>query len=140
MSVVVSGRSGLTNAYRSVLSYCGCPEMSGASRWLEAVAWFGARLASATPVRAKPATNSMTARDRADWSLDIAASLRAGTEVCPVEAGFRSGLRTRGPPGLVEACGWIDRDGQTGRGDRKSTRLNSSHVKISYAVFCLKKK
>src|SRR5690554_3567674 len=26
------------------------------------------------------------------------------------------------------------------RGDRKSTRLNSSHVRISYAVFCLKKK
>src|SRR5690554_7321755 len=25
-------------------------------------------------------------------------------------------------------------------GDRKSTRLNSSHVRISYAVFCLKKK
>src|SRR3989442_2534092 len=30
----------------------------------------------------------------------------------------------------------------SGRGptDRKSTRLNSSHVRISYAVFCLKKK
>src|SRR5690606_41452802 len=27
-----------------------------------------------------------------------------------------------------------------GTGDRKSTRLNSSHVKISYAVFCVKKK
>src|SRR5690349_22866414 len=27
-----------------------------------------------------------------------------------------------------------------GREDRKSTRLNSSHVEISYAVFCLKKK
>src|SRR5260221_7420254 len=27
-----------------------------------------------------------------------------------------------------------------GRGDRKSTRLNSSHTVISYAVFCLKKK
>src|SRR5438874_7952882 len=27
-----------------------------------------------------------------------------------------------------------------GDGDRKSTRLNSSHVEISYAVFCLKKK
>src|SRR5437773_6907882 len=26
------------------------------------------------------------------------------------------------------------------RGDRKSTRLNSSHITISYAVFCLKKK
>src|SRR5690606_41869609 len=30
--------------------------------------------------------------------------------------------------------------GQQSPGDRKSTRLNSSHVKISYAVFCLKKK
>src|SRR3712207_8991962 len=28
----------------------------------------------------------------------------------------------------------------TGREDRKSTRLNSSHANISYAVFCLKKK
>src|SRR5437870_9282700 len=28
----------------------------------------------------------------------------------------------------------------TWMGDRKSTRLNSSHVAISYAVFCLKKK
>src|SRR2546430_5584166 len=27
-----------------------------------------------------------------------------------------------------------------GEGDRKSTRLNSSHSQISYAVFCLKKK
>src|SRR5436309_12696641 len=32
------------------------------------------------------------------------------------------------------------RRGAAGGGDRKSTRLNSSHVKISYAVFCLKKK
>src|SRR5207302_10909510 len=30
--------------------------------------------------------------------------------------------------------------GAVAPGDRKSTRLNSSHVKISYAVFCLKKK
>src|SRR3712207_8496186 len=29
---------------------------------------------------------------------------------------------------------------QAGVGDRKSTRLNSSHANISYAVFCLKKK
>src|SRR5690606_40409858 len=29
---------------------------------------------------------------------------------------------------------------RVGYQDRKSTRLNSSHVKISYAVFCLKKK
>src|SRR5258707_6272321 len=30
--------------------------------------------------------------------------------------------------------------GQHSRRDRKSTRLNSSHANISYAVFCLKKK
>src|SRR5437667_9334671 len=36
-----------------------------------------------------------------------------------------------------------ERDGVVGRAvvrDRKSTRLNSSHITISYAVFCLKKK
>src|SRR5258707_9496360 len=36
-----------------------------------------------------------------------------------------------------EAYGVIN---QTTLGDRKSTRLNSSHANISYAVFCLKKK
>src|SRR3712207_8627428 len=30
--------------------------------------------------------------------------------------------------------------GEGGEADRKSTRLNSSHANISYAVFCLKKK
>src|SRR6266540_5578449 len=35
---------------------------------------------------------------------------------------------------------WLERgQGQPGL-DRKSTRLNSSHITISYAVFCLKKK
>src|SRR2546426_7667768 len=33
-----------------------------------------------------------------------------------------------------------DRPGAAPRRDRKSTRLNSSHLVISYAVFCLKKK
>src|SRR2546427_9415388 len=33
----------------------------------------------------------------------------------------------------------MDRFGED-KGDRKSTRLNSSHSQISYAVFCLKKK
>src|SRR3989442_9046426 len=36
---------------------------------------------------------------------------------------------------------WLDNPiGPCLNGDRKSTRLNSSHVRISYAVFCLKKK
>src|SRR3989442_11146712 len=39
----------------------------------------------------------------------------------------------------VLAAGTLLRAGQAFP-DRKSTRLNSSHVRISYAVFCLKKK
>src|SRR5690606_41614987 len=35
---------------------------------------------------------------------------------------------------------WRDVRNFESKEDRKSTRLNSSHVKISYAVFCLKKK
>src|SRR5690606_39914174 len=42
--------------------------------------------------------------------------------------------RAKAPPGTLPGRGL-----RTKR-DRKSTRLNSSHVKISYAVFCLKKK
>src|SRR5690349_23435817 len=36
--------------------------------------------------------------------------------------------------------GFSDTVAMLNDGDRKSTRLNSSHVEISYAVFCLKKK
>src|SRR5471032_3544892 len=39
----------------------------------------------------------------------------------------------------VQPAGRAGPDG-AGRADRKSTRLNSSHITISYAVFCLKKK
>src|SRR5690554_7381795 len=35
---------------------------------------------------------------------------------------------------------WVEISGALVFLDRKSTRLNSSHVRISYAVFCLKKK
>src|SRR2546430_3191508 len=35
---------------------------------------------------------------------------------------------------------YIDKDASVNEQDRKSTRLNSSHSQISYAVFCLKKK
>src|SRR2546430_5253278 len=44
-----------------------------------------------------------------------------------------------GRPALAAVCA-ADRKCLTVRIDRKSTRLNSSHSQISYAVFCLKKK
>src|SRR2546427_3813946 len=61
----------------------------------------------------------------------------------------RCALRRRDPPDEPHGGGnslsrprglpHRHRDGRGG-GDRKSTRLNSSHSQISYAVFCLKKK
>src|SRR3712207_8523791 len=63
---------------------------------------------------------------------------------------FRPRLRERGAFGQSVVGGRAgeadgvgrERDGLVGAGvqDRKSTRLNSSHANISYAVFCLKKK
>src|SRR5690606_41470539 len=46
----------------------------------------------------------------------------------------------RQTPECSGARSLCDGDAHLRSGDRKSTRLNSSHVKISYAVFCLKKK
>src|SRR5256885_10480719 len=51
---------------------------------------------------------------------------------------FRSGLNPKAPPNIKIRPGAVIRVVKTP--DRKSTRLNSSHLVISYAVFCLKKK
>src|SRR3712207_8353051 len=53
--------------------------------------------------------------------------------VGPVGCGFPAVIKD----GVVRTAANIDK---AAIGDRKSTRLNSSHANISYAVFCLKKK
>src|SRR6266403_1755216 len=63
----------------------------------------------------------------------------AGRFVFETENQFQNEAR-RHPP---QACSRLRRPrtaGELDRLDRKSTRLNSSHVESSYAVFCLKKK
>src|SRR3989442_2548915 len=63
-------------------------------------------------------------------------------DALPISTSGRSGrVSSPAPPTTTRAASrptrWRAR--RSGR-DRKSTRLNSSHVRISYAVFCLKKK
>src|SRR5436853_3113493 len=55
---------------------------------------------------------------------------------------FRSRLRRHAAPGSIGKDTRFGRAQHESRifSDRKSTRLNSSHLGISYAVFCLKKK
>src|SRR5438034_6936126 len=55
-------------------------------------------------------------------------------------AGMLSGIAALGGSCDQGTCGQFVGDQTVGQLDRKSTRLNSSHTVISYAVFCLKKK
>src|SRR5690606_39340690 len=77
--------------------------------------------------------------------LELVRAIRTGGRVVAVDEQDSSAMRA-----LAASNALIRRDihlpaadpGETVEAylDRKSTRLNSSHVKISYAVFCLKKK
>src|SRR5256885_6801769 len=53
---------------------------------------------------------------------------------------FRSPRPAAGPAAWARCWGHARHRPASSRRDRKSTRLNSSHLVISYAVFCLKKK
>src|SRR5690625_6654721 len=75
------------------------------------------------------------------------AGKKAGEFFTPSEVSQMLAMLTKGEEGAKiydPTCGsgslLIKAAQQVGSKDRKSTRLNSSHVAISYAVFCLKKK
>src|SRR2546430_12689284 len=65
-------------------------------------------------------------------------------DALPIWPGEREGVCAADDEGLIVGGAgileWIRDGARTAGGDRKSTRLNSSHSQISYAVFCLKKK
>src|SRR2546427_5462942 len=65
-------------------------------------------------------------RSPRDGALVAAALMRAG--------------HVGAPEKFLQFCSHVISPHVPERGDRKSTRLNSSHSQISYAVFCLKKK
>src|SRR5690606_3689505 len=115
-------------------------------RTIPPTAWSGCRLQSFVVCdrRSRPTRSLLGARlpptrlgIRARGKLHLAspfqsvgarADLSLCATSCPAPGGFRAGVER-------PYFGAFRR-----RRDRKSTRLNSSHVKISYAVFCLKKK
>src|SRR5690349_24191156 len=72
----------------------------------------------------------------------VRGSLRNLQVSCPIQSlGSRQAPGVFAAPELSERCGSCSCETPFRHAiDRKSTRLNSSHVEISYAVFCLKKK
>src|SRR5438034_5324103 len=82
-------------------------------------------------------------------AASIVPSSRTLTCACPFDSDAQAGtsssericvLNTTAGTSSLWALASIDALPPTALGDRKSTRLNSSHTVISYAVFCLKKK
>src|SRR5690606_3733379 len=71
--------------------------------------------------------------------LNLGQSLFPGFTGCSLHCG-RSVFHKACRQGPVAVSGFDSATAKKNPPDRKSTRLNSSHVKISYAVFCLKKK
>src|SRR2546427_3133273 len=67
--------------------------------------------------------------------LTMEASPRMAGKMARIE-GFRQWIPHDGEPVSQRTVAYLGYDSK----DRKSTRLNSSHSQISYAVFCLKKK
>src|SRR5204863_3211622 len=75
--------------------------------------------------------------------LDHPSSVCTGVARAPRCGAAAGGCLARRAGACAAACGprrVVLIRGDDGHEDRKSTRLNSSHVEISYAVFCLKKK
>src|SRR3712207_7367409 len=68
------------------------------------------------------------------WSVRVARLQRSRLRASHKRRGPRGG------PGEIPGGARRGRRSREIRRDRKSTRLNSSHANISYAVFCLKKK
>src|SRR5690625_6248799 len=75
--------------------------------------------------------------DIEDFELDVACALGLSCQKPKASPGRLQFLKPRVMNDLIDLS--TDRPVYLSK-DRKSTRLNSSHVAISYAVFCLKKK
>src|SRR5690606_39927865 len=80
------------------------------------------------------------ATEYSTWSASSTSELIAVTPSGTDSAAPARLSQTACRPALRAPTASVRSTSSNRRKDRKSTRLNSSHVKISYAVFCLKKK
>src|SRR5690349_24115893 len=82
--------------------------------------------------------HTMTKRQGKSGTIEVKALLAQDEEF--LRALVRTAMQEVLEAEMAEALCAEKGERTAGRQDRKSTRLNSSHVEISYAVFCLKQK
>src|SRR5438034_6357870 len=97
----------------------------------------GLKRGSATPLDLRHLARQLLGRNDAALEERLGQRDDPALVVAQLVVGLR-GQRLDVPAPLVDGDALAAH--QHGEGDRKSTRLNSSHTVISYAVFCLKKK
>src|SRR5438876_11472530 len=96
---------------------------------------YGKRLAKLTEMMGRKLTTFETADDVPTTAADVARLLDADASITHIGL-----IHCETSTGILNPLPEIAVDQPDVREDRKSTRLNSSHPSISYAVFCLKKK
>src|SRR5690625_6197271 len=142
-------KTGTKLAYKC--TECGWMTAKWTGRCGECQAWGTIQETGVTPSTARTAPVTVTVDELAQPITEIDASHAESfpTGVSEFDRVLGSGLvpgaviLLAGEPGIGKSTMALDIAGQvasTRREDRKSTRLNSSHVASSYAVFCLKKK
>src|SRR5690606_40306546 len=100
-----------------------------------------ARAAPPEPrVRPPAAAVESAVRAAASAAVRAAAATESAVRSPAARGGRRAGEPAQDLADQGIALGLADQAGRHRRQDRKSTRLNSSHVKTSHAVLCLKKK
>src|SRR3712207_4019922 len=122
-------------------------EVSMASSWgpaavaQERTTTSSGRETSSAPARRRPCTRNSARHSRCSGRTESDSARYQSSESPPYQA---TPTDQRGEPvgrsHMVTAPSPVSRKRRRSRKDRKSTRLNSSHANISYAVFCLKKK
>src|SRR3712207_6938328 len=111
-------------------------------RWFVLVTFLVVSCAACSKEEATPAPSPSASPTKTTTTAPTAPT----SSVPPELAGYNEGERAAYEAAVAAYNAFTKRNdafyavGETSVEDRKSTRLNSSHANISYAVFCLKKK
>src|SRR5690625_4418899 len=114
--------------------------MGSEDEWIDIAAAAERESCSPQAIRRRIKAGVPTARIEGSTARDGRHVVKAWVRVSELDEVFGHPAREEHVRRIRATAQPLTRDQKSALRDRKSTRLNSSHVAISYAVFCLKKK